>query len=217
VHINRLATLIDSYRLATQGPPPAGQVLVHNDVRHTPSLARSKALVGSAHGGLRRAPNSFYAIADGGPISASTTGSIGRYLSLSASGAAGGTELGLRLERRAIGNAAVPCVAPGPRPAMAPTIPPVAPRPKAPSSWHLRRGLSFLSPRQHCIHLRHQLRRVLRLRISRILHLSDLSPALKRQAPQLDEVSVRSLKVIVVFRKPDHGQPPAHHRSLPVL
>jgi hypothetical protein len=38
VHINRLATLIDSYRLATEGPPPAGQVLVHNNVKHTPSM-----------------------------------------------------------------------------------------------------------------------------------------------------------------------------------
>jgi hypothetical protein len=30
VHNNRFAKLIDSYRLATKEPPPAGQILVHN-------------------------------------------------------------------------------------------------------------------------------------------------------------------------------------------
>jgi hypothetical protein len=30
VHNNRFANLIDSYRLATKEPPPAGYILVHN-------------------------------------------------------------------------------------------------------------------------------------------------------------------------------------------
>jgi hypothetical protein len=36
VHSNRVAKLIDSYRLATKEPPPAGHILVHNNVKHTP-------------------------------------------------------------------------------------------------------------------------------------------------------------------------------------
>jgi hypothetical protein len=37
VHNNRFAKLIDSYRLATKEPPPAGHILVHDNVKHTPS------------------------------------------------------------------------------------------------------------------------------------------------------------------------------------
>jgi hypothetical protein len=33
---NHLATLVDSYHLATKQPPPAGQILVHNQIRSTP-------------------------------------------------------------------------------------------------------------------------------------------------------------------------------------
>ena len=35
---NRLSTLVDSYRLATKRPPPAGRMLVRNQIRSAPEL-----------------------------------------------------------------------------------------------------------------------------------------------------------------------------------
>jgi hypothetical protein len=68
-----------SYRLATKEPPPAGHFLVHS---------RSDSHAFRAWW-PSRAPNLFYAIAGGAPISVSTTGSNGAALPPNASGGAG--------------------------------------------------------------------------------------------------------------------------------
>jgi hypothetical protein len=76
VHNNRFAKLIDSYRLATKVSPPT--VISLSTISRIPAP--------SAHGGRSPAQSSCRAIADGAPISESTTVSNGPALTPNASG-----------------------------------------------------------------------------------------------------------------------------------
>ena len=74
------SSLVDSYRLATKEPPPAGYILVHN---------RPDSRAFRAWWAEPGEEFVFYVIADGAPISGSTTASNVPALSPNVSGDAG--------------------------------------------------------------------------------------------------------------------------------
>ena len=70
---NHLTKLVESYRLATSNRRLSGKSSFTTGSRREPT----RAPPASAHGGRSQAQNSFFAIADGGPISARITASSG--------------------------------------------------------------------------------------------------------------------------------------------